>query len=333
MAAITLSVNKFIGTITNLVAYQDVNSTLKDGNTSSLMAMVMHENVPNGNGKVLYTVNTLPIDDYAEASSLLSVEKPTIHEQYIAVNNFKKIKLSINEWLLRGAFVREDAMAKLVAYVRTAMQKTKDYFLYSVALDQVNTLFKNTIATSYEYATPAADATAVEKQAIREANANGLFEAIQNELVQFTFPRRHTVGASSFMQAFNPSDFRVLLSYKANAKLNINSLARLFNNAYAIKGIDQGNIIILPSASDTGEIGFDVDQKPTSVSLTGADTSEIADTEVLVIHKDKIQMGYFYEVATAFFDASNLTNHNWLHFSYYLGIADAFPVSRLAPSS
>lgn len=327
---ITLNVNKFIGTLTNLIAYQHVNNTLADGNTSSLMRMVMHENVPNGSGKVLYTVNTLPVDDYAETSSLLSVEKPQVHEQYITVSNFKKIKLSINEWLLRGAFIKEDAMAKLVAYLRTAMQKTKDYYLYSVALNQIADLFTNTTATNYEYTEPTG--TAVEKTAIKEANANALFEAIQNELMQFTFPRRHTVGTSSFMQAYKPEDFRILLSYKANTKLNINSLARLFNNAYAIQGIDRNNMVILPSASDTGEIGYDVDQKPTSVAIDGVDTSAIVDEQALVIHKDKLQIGYFYEVATAFFDASNLVNHSWLHFSYYVGIADAFPVSKLAPT-
>lgn len=326
---ITLSVNKFIGTLTNLIAYQQVNETLEDGNTSPLMRMVMHENVPNGNGKVVYTVNTLPVSDYEEQSSLLTVEKPQVHEQYIRVENFKKIKLSLNEWLLRGAFISEDAMAKLVTYLRRALQKTKDYFLYSVALKSINDLFASATPTTYEYTAPTG--TGVEKRALKEENANELFGTIQNELHQFTFPRRHTIGDASYMQAYKPSDFRILMSYKTNTKLNINSLAHLFNNAYALKGINSENIIILPDATDTAEIGYDPEQAPTSVAIDGVDTENIKDTDVLVIHKDKLQMGFFYEIATAFFDASNLVNHSWLHFSYYVGLVDAYPVVKITP--
>lgn len=326
---ITLSVNKFIGTLTNLIAYQDVNNTLKEGNINPLLNMVMHENVPDGNGKVVYTVNTLPVSNYAEQSTLLTVEKPEIHEQYIRVENFKKIKLSLNEWLMRGAFVREDAMAKLTSYLRETMYKTKQYFLYSVALNSIDNLFEESASALYEYTEPTG--TAVEKRAMKEENANELFGAIQNELHQFTFPRRHTIGDSSFMQAYDPSDFRILMSYKANTKLNINSLARLFNNAYALKGISSENIIILPDETDTGKIGYNIDEQVASPALTGLDTSYIIDTDVLIIHKDKVQMGYFYEIATAFFDASNLVNHSWLHFSYYVGLIDAYPVVKLAP--
>ena len=36
-----------------------------------------------------------------------------------------------------------------------------------------------------------------------------------------------------------------------------------------------------------------------------------------LLSKDKVQYGYFYQVATQFFDASNLNTQNWLHFSDY----------------
>lgn len=328
---ITLSVNKFIGTLTNLIAYQDVNNTLKEGNINPLLNMVMHENVPNGNGKVVYTVNTLPVSDYEEQSTLLTVEKPEIHEQYIRVENFKKIKLSLNEWLMRGAFIREDAMAKLTAYLREAMYKTKQYYLYSVALLNVENLLETTPQTNYDFTAPTG--TAVEKRAMKEENANELFGAIQNELTQFTFPRRHTIGDKKFMQAYDPSDFRILLPYDVNTKLNINSLARLFNNAYALKGISSENIIIMPSWNDAGEIGYDPNEQVATPALSGVDLQFLPDDSAVIIHKDKIQMGYFYEIATAFFDASNLTNHSWLHFSYYTGVIDAYPVVKLTPRS
>ena len=44
---------------------------------------------------------------------------------------------------------------------------------------------------------------------------------------------------------------------------------------------------------------------------------------VLIMQDNGYQYGFFYEVATSFFDPSNLNTNNWLHFAYYSGIVES----------
>ena len=67
------------------------------------------------------------------------------------------------------------------------------------------------------------------------------------------------------------------------------------------------------------------------VTIQSGQISQANQTAVIgwLMHKEKLQYGYFYEVATNFYDASNLSQNNWLHFAYYLDTVSALPAVLL----
>ena len=295
---ITLNANKFIGTLSNLICYTFYKDNYHLGdNIDALLEAFRSDDTINGDGKLVLT-SDLPVvkDLVVNTSTLLTSVPPEIQEQYIPVTKFKYIQLTVNRYLMRGGFEDEYAMANLISYLLNNMRIAKRLQLKTDIETVITEIITNnpTTQTFTGLAKPTASPTAVELNAVRTYNTNLIYRTLLTVIQKLGLGYElnitdKTAGNDTFKAYERPNNIVCLISPSTMASMDVDTLATLLNSNKITQKIN--------------------------VNFIENDT--ITDGEILIVSKDKIQYGYFYQVATSFFDASNLNQQDFLHFSYY----------------
>lgn len=295
---ITLNANKFIGTLSNLICYTFYKDNYHLGdNIDALLEAFRSDDTINGDGKLVLT-SDLPVvkDLVVNTSTLLTSVPPVIQEQYIPVTKFKYIQLTVNRYLMRGGFEDEYAMATLISYLLNNMRVAKRLQLKSDIESVTAEILANnpTTQTVTGLAKPTTSPTAVELNAVRTYNTNLIYRTLLTVIQKLGLGYKlnvtdKTTGNDTFVAYERPNNIVCLISPSTMASMDVDTLATLLNSNKITQKI--------------------------SVNFIENDT--ITKGEILIVSKDKIQYGYFYQVATSFFDASNLNQQDFLHFSYY----------------
>lgn len=296
--AITLNANKFVGTLSNLICYTFYKDNYHLGdNIDALLNAFRSDDTINGDGKLVLT-SDLPVvkDLVVNTSTLLTSVPPVIQEQYIPVTKFKYIQLTVNRYLMRGGFEDEYAMANLISYLLNNMRIAKRLQLKSDIEAVIAEILANnpTKQTVTGLARPTGTPTAVELNAVRTYNTNLIYRTILTVIQMLGLGYKLnvtdvTTGNDTFEAYERPDNIVCLVEPSTMASMDVDTLATLLNSNK-------------------------ITQK---INVNFIENEAIGDGEVLVLSKDKIQYGYFYQVATSFFDASNLNQQDFLHFSYY----------------
>lgn len=296
--AITLNANKFVGTLSNLICYTFYKDNYHLGdNIDALLNAFRSDDTINGDGKLVLT-SDLPVvkDLVVNTSTLLTSVLPVIQEQYIPVTKFKYIQLTVNRYLMRGGFEDEYAMATLISYLLNNMRVAKRLQLKSDVENVIAKILTNnpTTQTVTGLAKPTANPTAVELNAVRTYNTNLIYRTILTVIQMLGLGYELnvtdvTTGNATFKAYERPDNIVCLVEPSTMASMDVDTLATLLNSNK-------------------------ITQK---INVNFIENEAIGDGKVLVLSKDKIQYGYFYQVATSFFDASNLNQQDFLHFSYY----------------
>lgn len=296
--AITLNANKFVGTLSNLICYTFYKDNYHLGdNIDALLNAFRSDDTINGDGKLVLT-SDLPVvkDLVVNTSTLLTSVPPVIQEQYIPVTKFKYIQLTVNRYLMRGGFEDEYAMATLISYLLNNMRVAKRLQLKSDIESVIAEILTNnpTKQTVTGLARPTETPTAVELNAVRTYNTNLIYRTILTVIQMLGLGYKlnvtdKTTGNDTFEAYERPENIVCLVEPSTMASMDVDTLATLLNSNK-------------------------ITQK---INVNFIENEAIGDGEVLVLSKDKIQYGYFYQVATSFFDASNLNQQDFLHFSYY----------------
>lgn len=296
--AITLNANKFVGTLSNLICYTFYKDNYHLGdNIDALLNAFRSDDTVNGDGK-LVLISDLPVvkNLVVNTSTLLTSVPPVIQEQYIPVTKFKYIQLTVNRYLMRGGFEDEYAMANLISYLLNNMRIAKRLQLKSDIEAVIAEILTNnpTTQTVTGLAKPTTNPTAVELNAVRTYNTNLIYRTIltviQNLGLGYILNiTNKTTGNDTFVAYERPENIVCLVEPLTMASMDVDTLATLLNSNKITQKIN--------------------------VNFIENDT--IGEGRVLVLSKDKIQYGYFYQVPTSFFDASNLNQQDFLHFSYY----------------
>lgn len=295
---ITLNANKFIGTLSNLICYTFYKDNYHLGdNIDALLESFRSDDTVNGDGKLVLT-SDLPVvkDLVVNTSTLLTSVPPEIQEQYIPVTKFKYIQLTVNRYLMRGGFEDEYAMANLISYLLNNMRIAKRLQLKSDIEAVITEILTNnpTKQTVTGLAKPTGNPTAVELNAVRTYNTNLIYRTILTVIQMLGLGYELnvtdvTTGNDTFKAYERPDNIVCLVEPSTMASMDVDTLATLLNSNK-------------------------ITQK---INVNFIENEAIPDGEVLLLSKDKIQYGYFYQVATSFFDASNLNQQDFLHFSYY----------------
>lgn len=296
--AITLNANKFVGTLSNLICYTFYKDNYHLGdNIDALLNAFRSDDTINGDGKLVLTSDLPVVKNLAvNTSTLLTSVPPVIQEQYIPVTKFKYIQLTVNRYLMRGGFEDEYAMATLISYLLNNMRVAKRLQLKSDIETVIAEILANnpTTQTVTGLARPTGTPTAVELNAVRTYNTNLIYRTILTVIQMLGLGYRlnvtdKTTGNDTFEAYERPENIVCLVKPSTMASMDVDTLATLLNSNK-------------------------ITQK---INVNFIENEAIGDGEVLVLSKDKIQYGYFYQVATSFFDASNLNQQDFLHFSYY----------------
>lgn len=295
---ITLNANKFVGTLSNLICYTFYKDNYHLGdNIDALLNAFRSDDAINGDGKLVLT-SDLPVvkDLVVNTSTLLTSVLPVIQEQYIPVTKFKYIQLTVNRYLMRGGFEDEYAMATLISYLLNNMRIAKRLQLKSDIENVITKILTNnpTKQTVTGLAKPTGNPTAVELNAVRTYNTNLIYRTILTVIQMLGLGYELnvtdvTTGNDTFKAYERPDNIVCLVEPSTMASMDVDTLATLLNSNK-------------------------ITQK---INVNFIENEAIDDGKVLVLSKDKIQYGYFYQVATSFFDASNLNQQDFLHFSYY----------------
>ena len=296
--AITLNANKFVGTLSNLICYTFYKDNYHLGdNIDALLNAFRSDDTINGDGKLILT-SDLPVvkDLVVNTSTLLTSVPPVIQEQYIPVTKFKYIQLTVNRYLMRGGFEDEYAMANLISYLLNNMRIAKRLQLKTDIETVIAEILTNnpTTQTVTGLERPTGAPTAVELNAVRTYNTNLIYRTILTVIQMLGLGYElnvtdKTTGNDTFEAYERPDNIVCLVEPSTMASMDVDTLATLLNSNK-------------------------ITQK---INVNFIENEAIADGTVLVLSKDKIQYGYFYQVATSFFDASNLNQQDFLHFSYY----------------
>ena len=296
--AITLNANKFVGTLSNLICYTFYKDNYHLGdNIDALLNAFRSDDTINGDGKLVLT-SDLPVvkNLVVNTSTLLTSVPPEIQEQYIPVTKFKYIQLTVNRYLMRGGFEDEYAMANLISYLLNNMRIAKRLQLKADIETVIAEILTNnpTKQTVTGLAKPTTNPTAVELNAVRTYNTNLIYRTILTVIQMLGLGYKLnvtdvTTSNDTFDAYERPDNIVCLVKPSTIASMDVDTLATLLNSNK-------------------------ITQK---INVNFIENEAIGDGKVLVLSKDKIQYGYFYQVATSFFDASNLNQQDFLHFSYY----------------
>lgn len=306
---ITLSVNWFLGALTNVIAYAETLDTLNTGSISPFVDSCQDRNIDNGDGKLLISTDILPVNTLnINSSSLLSATgDPTVKEQYIQVEDMKYIELRINKYLLRGAFTDEYAMANLIGYLKGVMEESKKIYLYQALINTFETYapVQPTQTITIDQYTPDIVNDGPEATLAKQTyNSNCIYKALVNTLTEMSAPTTK-FNDLGYTECVDMSRLKLVMNSYYNTEMIVDTLATLLNSAKITDALKWGKTFVIPQSqlqagNQTTVIGWLVDEK-------------------------KVQFGYFYNVGTAFFDPATLNDKYYLHFSYYMGVAEGLP--------
>ena len=309
---ITLNANKFIGALTNLIAYNRALDTQDTRGLDRLLDTFRGPNLPTGDGYVVRSTGIPTVSDLDTANStVLTVVKPTVLEQYIPVKAYKKVQVTINDYLMRGAFNRESAMGELVGLILKSMRTAEKLYLYNMVVGNatsglsglaVGANLTEDEALSFNInITGIADsdsATPQERLSARTYNTKAFVRQLIATIKRIE--RGEYEGMNGVQSLVGRDKLVCIMTDDMLASLDVDLMASLLNSEYLNDPIKVKIITISEWKNEASK-----------------------DSTVLLMQDDAYIYGFFYEVATTFFDPSNLNTNNWLHFSYYEGVVKA----------
>ncbi|MBO7695181.1 MAG: hypothetical protein J6T10_21375 [Methanobrevibacter sp.] len=306
MPPITLNVNTFLGTLTNLVAYSQVADVAQRGSINRLVASCQNISVPNGDGKVIRHAGLPAVSNLSGTSSLLTNTPPVdTGEQYIPVTEYKVIAMTINNYLLRGAFVDENQMANFIAYLMKTMEVAKEAYIYKALVANIDayapTQATQTVTVNLIDMTGLVDPA--QMQQANTYNTNAIVKAMIKVLKEMGAPTDdfNDLGVEEII---DNESLKLIINSRFDVDMLTDTFATLFNSGKLSEAQRWSETIDIPEGQ-----------------LTTNPTTTIG----WLCDREKFQFGYFYQVATSFFDGSTLDQRNWLHFAYYLDSVDVLP--------
>lgn len=318
---LTLSANKFLGTLTNLLAIVETADTFESGNgLYRVLELFRSTDIDKGAGKVVNAVDVLTVEDLDLNRSPWTIKAPTVNQQQVDVDSYKVVPLSLSRYLLKGAFADESAIAYFIGYVRAVMQKTKDIYLYSELLKTIFTWYLDAgsaLQATQEIQVELVNYTGSDsekKLAYERSNANAICKALINFIKEIAGADSKAYNELEYTEIVDPKSLVFLVNSHFDTELVVDTFASLFKSQEIKDRFEWGETVPIP-------------YNKVKAALTAAGSQD-ATTDAnecigIVAHADKFQYGFMYEVLASIFNPANLTDQDFMHFSYYMGAINA----------
>lgn len=308
-----LNQNEFLPDLVNLIVKTRVNDTLSGTRANELVDACMVDGTEWGEGEGLISVDTLDVSDYSATSSILTSEKPTIDEQQLETTDKKFIKVTLNKYLMKGAFADEGSLMACISAIEQMLEKTKLIYMYK----KIVTAYAGWDPDTEDHLTQTIAVKLVDptgltgdaKLKVDTQNALEIYRVIRKYALDMQAPSRD-YNELEFEEMYNADNLDFIVNGKFDELINTSAYAQLLNSDKLnnIKLYDKS--IIIPEkqfASDdvkTYYIGW-------------------------LVSKKKYQISPRFTVNTEFFDASTLNIQEYLHFWLNSGFARGLAGVRL----
>lgn len=302
--AITLNDNQFFTGLTNLALFMRLYATNTSSVPERFVDSFMTETLGAGDTKIFPWSDLPDVDDYDASSSLLTVTKVNAGEEYLQITERKVIKSSYNRYILDMAFTSESGMNSFVGYLLGQMESAKIDHLYNVI---INDLFTKTYSGTQLISVPQYDLSSatdfINLEAGKTINQKNISKAVELAVR----------NAEVYTTAYN--------SLGNKEALNVSDMKFIFNEPYHTENLMDLFAMLL--RSNVIEDSF---SKPTMYTIPPAKIPA-GNSHVIgwVMHKYAYQMFYKFTFMGSFFDVSNLTINNFLHFWYGKGWLENLP--------
>lgn len=306
--AITLNDNEFFTGLANLALFLKLYATNTSSEPASFVDKFATETLPNGDTK-LFPFSDLPtVADYSPTSSLLTVTKVNTNEEKISINTRKVVKSSYNRYILDMAFTSDSGMNYFIGYLLGQMESAKTDYMYDVIVadlfgktytgDQLKevSLIDTSVIADYSQLN---NAEIINQKRI----ANTIEKTIQNMEV---FSDKY--NAIGYKQALDRGDLRMVIVAPYENEQVLNLYASLLKSEYIEKSFKKPEKLVIP------EIKIPENNE---------------DVICFIMHKYHYQYFYKFVFMGTFFDVSNLTVNNFLHFWYGKGFLDNLPCVKI----
>ena len=302
--AITLNDNQFFTGLTNLALFMRLYATNTSSVPERFVDSFMTETLGAGDTKIFPWSDLPDVDDYDASSSLLTVTKVNAGEEYLQITERKVIKSSYNRYILDMAFTSESGMNSFVGYLLGQMESAKIDHLYNVI---INDLFTKSYSGTQLISVPQYDLSSatdfINLEAGKTINQKNISKAVELAVR----------NAEVYTTAYN--------SLGNKEALNVSDMKFIFNEPYHTENLMDLFAMLL--RSNVIEDSF---SKPTMYTIPPAKIPA-GNSQVIgwVMHKYAYQMFYKFTFMGSFFDVSNLTINNFLHFWYGKGWLENLP--------
>lgn len=311
-APIVLTDNEFFTGLSNLALFMRLYATNTSSTPSSFVDSFMTETLGAGNTKIFPWSDLPTVTDYSATSSLLTTTKVNAGEEYLQITEKKVIKSSYNRYILDMAFTDESGMNNFIGYLLGQMESAKVDHLYNVIITD---LFAKSYTGTQLINVDQFDLTGA--SSFTDLNAGKLLNqkeiAKQVELV--------VRNAEVFTTAYN--------SLGNKEALNVGDMKFIFCEPYHTE-----NLIDLFATLLKSDVISNSFSKPTMYTIPPVKIPAGDETVIgWIMHKYAYQLFYKFTFMGSFFDVSNLTINNFLHFWYGKGWLENLPrVAFLANS-
>lgn len=309
MATYTLSANKFIGALVNLVTYTMVNDTLNTSPLKEFNEWFKGEDIPFGTVGAITSVDIPESQDMSETSSLTKVNKPTTTEEFVEITKYKMIPITVNKYLMRGAFFSESSLYEFIDYVLRTLPARKEIENYNECLSALEswTPTQATQTITLSLVTPSTTATESEKMSTYKNNARTILLALRKVCNKFKADTKE-FNDLGYNQLVSPSSLGLFINSDYDDLLDVDTYASVFGADYIKNGLTWGKHYAIPVSK-----------------ISTANQSKLIG---ILCGRRKVCYSQGYQVATSFFDGSNLNDNHWLQYSYGVSVIKGIPAVK-----
>lgn len=242
---ITLNQNLIFKSISNMIISQEVFADNIASKENGLLNRFRKAVGLYGDQLVYYSTDVLAVRDWlndAEAANLLNLYRPESPKvQTITINQYKKINLTIDDYLTKQAWMGQNAFSKFNSVMTAWVSTTKD-ILESTMMDVFIGTHETTEAEQIQTITlpaePAATASEADIEAYNRLTAQTIATKAADILTKLQYPNRN--NDYGHMRRFNASDFILVWNSDWYNKITHMDTPTIFHRDSAlIKGLEE----------------------------------------------------------------------------------------------
>lgn len=330
-----LKPNEIFAALYNMIISQQVFADNVKGTYSSLVDKARVDGSMYGDTKLYYATDALQSfawENDAEAANLLELHRPEAPEvQSIIIDQFRQIRLTVDDYLSKRAWGTEGAFASFTAIMKGWIRDTKRIY--------DSTIYNAYIGTATA-GTGSFDGSEGQNQTLTlvEGTNDGLqyAEFLANLLVELKDVSRD-FNDYGYIRSYDEKDLMVVWNAKFYNSIKKVDLPVVFHNMDLLNEFDQevlpsryfGQINEEEATGDGSTIRSLIEQvigdkhyfagdliATGATAPAGTSYTEAQDIAFKVMHKKSVPYMSAFEVGTSFFNPRSLTTNHYLTFGH-----------------